>query len=297
MNYWLVVGSIANWKTAFENGNIWGLKEIQRHWWERLNEGDTLLFYATQPVGGIIGYGILHTKFKQNRPLWPQELREHKVIWPLRFEFDVESCLPPDKWTTNKLVSKTLWPRAGFQPLSQSAGTELVSSLKRAEYNMHATEAHQIREARLELETASEDSKVTHLSHNMSRDTLVEVGRLQNFIAESEYPLDIGRLDVVWRRVQLAVPTYAFEVQVGGDVYHALAKLKHAFDMWNSHIFIVAPQGDFGKVDNLLAGTFHEIEPRIRFIELNQVEELYNRKKAYLDLERELGIYKNYLHR
>jgi len=294
MNYWLVVGSSANWKVAFENGNIWGLKETQRHLWERLNEGDTLLFYATQPVRGIIGYGILRTKFKQDRPLWPQELLEHKLIWPLRFEFDVESCLPPDKWTTNKLVSKTLWPRAGFQTLSQSVGTELISSLKRAEYDMHATEAHQIGEAPLELETASEDLKFTHLSHNKIRDTLVEIGRLQNFIADPEYPLDIGRLDVVWRRVQLAVPTYAFEVQVGGDIYHALAKLKHAFDLWNSHIYIVASQGDYGKVDNLLAGTFHEIKPRIRFIELGEVEELYKRKKAYLALESQLGIYKDY---
>jgi len=290
MNYWLVVGSSANWKVAFENGNIWGLKETQRYLWERLNEGDTLLFYTTQPVRGIIGYGILRTKFKQDRPLWPQELLEHKLIWPLRFEFDVKSCLPLNKWTTDKLISKLLWPRAGFQPLSQDVGTNLVSSLKPETYRRPIDETSPTRETTVGFGAILDSTKDTPLSHNRIRDTLVEIGRLQNFIADPEYPLDIGRLDVVWRRVQLAVPTYAFEVQVGGDIYHALAKLKHAFDLWNSHIYIVASQGDHGKVDNLLAGTFHEIKPRIKFIELGEVEELYKRKKAYLALESQLGI-------
>ncbi|GAH70174.1 unnamed protein product [marine sediment metagenome] len=40
----------------------------------------------------------------------------------------------------------------------------------------------------------------------------------------------------------------------------------------------------------MLSGTFHEISNRIRFIELGQVEELYKRKKDYLDFEKELGI-------
>ena len=127
-------------------------------------------------------------------------------------------------------------------------------------------------------------------SHDEIKGTLVQIGKLQGYLAESEYSFDIGKLDVVWRRVLNSVPTYVFEIQVGGDVYHALSKLKHAFDLWNSHIFIVASENERNKVDNLLSGTFHEIGPRIKFIELEQVEELYRRKKAYLDFEKELGI-------
>jgi len=102
MNYWLAVGIKQNWDTAFEYGNIWGLQETQRHLWEDLSENDKLLFYVTRPVGGIIGYGVVRTKVKQNRPLWPEEVKKHRVIWPLRFEFDVEFCLPPDKWASEK---------------------------------------------------------------------------------------------------------------------------------------------------------------------------------------------------
>jgi len=290
MNYWLVVGKPQNWEVAFKSGNIWGLKETQRHLWESLNEDDVLLFYVTQPVGGIIGYGVLRTKFKQNRPLWPQELHEHKLIWPLRFEFDVESCLPPDKWTTNKLVSKLLWPRAGFQLVSQNIGKELISSLRAQKYSAQVTKVSPIKETLAEFVITPESSKEVLSSHDKLKRALVEIGRMQKFIAEPEYSFDIGRLDVVWRRVELSVPTYVFEVQVGGDVYHALAKLKHAFDLWNSHIYLVAPQTDLNKADNLLSGTFHEISTQIKFIELDKVEELYKRKRAYLDLERELGI-------
>lgn len=52
----------------------------------------------------------------------------------------------------------------------------------------------------------------------------------------------------------------------------------------------MASQADHGKCENLLSGTFHEISNRIKFIESDKVAELYKRKKAYLDFERELGI-------
>jgi len=287
MNYWLVVGTIQNWRTAFEHGNIWGLKETQRHLWQSLGENDGLLFYVTQPVGGIIGYGVVRTKFKQNQPLWPQELREHKVIWTLRFEFDVEFCLSPDKWVSEKTVSNELWPRAGFQLLSQDIGERLVSAMAAVEY---ANKPLLVSEPPVEFVSVAEKVERALPSHDQIKETLVQIGKLQKYICQQEYPFDIGKLDVVWRRVEQSVPTYVFEVQIGGDIYHALAKLKHAFDLWNSHIFIVAPEAERNKAENLLSGTFHEISSRIRFIELEQVEELYKRKKDYLDFEKELGI-------
>jgi len=290
MNYWLVVGTIQNWHTAFEHGNIWGLKERQRHLWQSLDENDKVLFYATRPVGGIIGYGVVQTKFKQNQPLWPDELKEYKVIWPLRFEFDVEFCLSTDKWVSEKMVSKELWPRAGFQLLSQNIGEKLVSTMGAVEYVVGDNKPSFFSEPAVEFVSVAEKIEKTLPSHGDIKETLVEIGKLQKYIAQQEYPFDIGKLDVVWRRVEQSVPTYVFEVQVGGDVYHALAKLKHAFDLWNSHIFIVASEAERGKVGNLLSGTFHEISKRIKFIELEQVEELYKRKKSYLDFEKELGI-------
>jgi len=290
MEYWLVVGSSKNWDIAFNHGNIWGLKQTQRHLWERLDENDKVLFYATHPVKGIIGFGIVRTKFKQNKPLWPDEVKQNKIIWPLRFEFDIGFCLPPDKWGSDKVISKELWPRAGFQLIAENLGKELLSSLGVIGYGAKEDKPSMVSEPLAEYIGVSGTKTKVLSSHDKIKGTLVQIGELQGYLAESEYPFDIGKLDVVWRRVLNSVPTYVFEIQVGGDVYHALAKLKHAFDLWNSHIFIVASEAERNKVENLLSGTFHEIGNRIMFIELGKVEELYNRKKAYVDFERELGI-------
>jgi len=291
-NYWLVVGSPHNWKTAFEHKNIWGLKRTQRHLWEKLNEKDTLLFYVTSPVSGIIGHGTIRTKFPQDKPLWPQEIKENKVIWPLRFEFDVERCLPPDKWQTFKIASGELFPRGGFQELSQGIAGKLVSKFTALpkEYYVEALTSISVKETPPTYSPETLQAEQAAPSHDELKHRLVEIWQLQGYLADEEYVFDTGRLDVVWRRVERSVPTYVFEVQVGGDVYHALGKLKHAYDLWNSHIFIVASQADRHRVENLLSGTFHEISSRIKFIELRKIEELYKRKKAYLEFEKALGI-------
>jgi len=290
MNYWLVVGSKKNWDTAFQHGNIWGLKETQRHLWENLKENDKVIFYATTPVVGVIGYGAVRTKVKQNIPLWPEEIRKKTVIWPLRFEFDIEYCVQPDRWVSDKTVSKELFPRAGFQLLDVTVAKKLISSMGVAEYITTTPEVPQVAEEPAEFVTILEKQGKVLLSHDEIQEKLIEIGKLQKFIAEKEYIFDIGKLDVVWRRVENSVPTYVFEIQIGGDIYHALGKLKHAFDLWNSHIYFVASEKDHIKATSLLSGTFHEISNRIKHIELDNVEELYKRKKAYFEFEKELGI-------
>jgi predicted RNA-binding protein len=290
MNYWLVVGSKKNWEIAFEHRNIWGLRKTQRLLWENINEKDMVLFYATIPVGGIIGYGKVRTRFIQDKPLWPDEINNNEVIWPLRFEFDVQFCLPPDKWKGEKVISKMLFPRAGFQQINESTARNIISSMHTVEYTIPSTEVPSIAEEPAEFLATSQKLEKITLSHGGIQERLMKIGQLQDFIVEKEYPFDIGKLDVVWRRVTNSVPTYVFEIQVGGDIYHALGKLKHAYDLWNSHIYFVSSEKDYSKATGLLSGTFHEINDRVKYIELEKVEELYQRKKAYFDLEKVLGI-------
>lgn len=274
MNYWLAVGSPENWEIALEQGGIWGLTDRQRYLWERLAENDIVLFYVKRPVGGLIGYGTVQTKFRQTKPLWPQEIAEGTIKWPLCFEFKVEYCLAPDKWNIDRVTSDILKFKAGvgFHQLEPQFATQMLSEFKIAP------------------PPSPEQAEEALSLHDQLKQKLREIGKLQGYVAEPEYSFDIGKLDVVWRKLERSVPTFVFEVHVGGDVYHALAKLKHAFDLWNSHIFIVAPEKERSKVANLLSGTFHEIGNHIKFIKPQKIEELYKLKKACLDLERELGI-------
>ena len=61
--FWLIVGSQKNWQVAFENNNIWGLKDFRElsALWNMLREGDGLLFYVSKPVHGIVGFGNVAT--------------------------------------------------------------------------------------------------------------------------------------------------------------------------------------------------------------------------------------------
>ena len=269
-NYWMAVGTAENWKEAFRIGNMWGLDEKKRKMWDDVQLNDIIFFYAMRPVAGIIGYGTIKTKFHQTQPLWSEEVAKGKVLWPLRFEINIDYCLAPDKWETDRVTSELLRFRAGlsFRQIDTSLALEVISRFK-------------------ERQGAEVEQPTTHKE---IKQRLAEIGKLQKYIAEEEYPFDLGKLDVVWRRVERSVPTYVFEVHVGGDLYHDLAKLKHAFDLWNSHVFLVGNQSDQTKVRGLLSGSFHEIAKHLKFIDLGNVRELHRRKKAFIDLEMELGI-------
>jgi len=269
MKYWLMIGSKQSWSEAFNNGNIWGLNSKQKSLWEEIKEKDIVLFYVTRPIAGVIGYGVVKTKFKQDKPLWRREKEQGRAIWPLRFEFDVSYCLPEDKWEFEKISSELLRFKAGvgFGRLDENLAKDLLSKFRRVQ------------------EAGSEEPL-----HEEIKQKIAEIGRIQNYIAETEYKFDLGRLDVVWRRVKQSVPTYVFEVNVKGDIYHALSKLKHAYDLWNSRIFIVADKFEEERVRNLLSGTFHEIDEHLKFIDFEKINELYELKIAYKRLEQELGL-------
>jgi len=285
--FWLLVGSEKNWKVAFENKNLWGLKDFRelRSLWNMLREGDGLLFYVSKPVHGIVGFGHVVTKFKQTNPLWPEEIKNNQVIWPLRFEFDIEYCLPPSLWKSNRYTSHDLQmiSRMVFQcyPIEEVNAARLGLDLN----PIIETNALPVTELSIE-------NDAVQIKHDDVKTHLAEIGRIQGYIADEEYPLESTRLDVVWRRVERSVPTFVYEVQIGGDIYHAMAKLKHAFDIWNSHIFLVATMSDKSKYQELLSGTFHEVADQMKFIDVRSVKELLEKKRNYKDMERVLGIFK-----
>lgn len=285
--YWLIVGTEKNWKVAFENNNIWGLKDFRelRSLWNMLREGDGLLFYVSKPVHGIVGVGHVVTKFRQTNPLWPEEIKMNEVIWPLRFEFDIEYCLPPSLWESHKFTSHDLQmiSRMVFQcyPIEEVNEVRVALGLKPLDETAFFPPT--------ELKVTTESALA---NHDDVKAYLAEIGSIQGYIADTEYNLESTRLDVVWRRVERSVPTFVFEVQIGGDIYHAMSKLKHAFDLWNSHIFLVASMSDRGKYQELISGTFHEVNDQMRFIDVALVKELLEKKRDYKEMERALGIFK-----
>ena len=293
MKTWILTGDERNWAVAISD-RIWGVKEGRlKNCWNKLEKGDVLFFYAKSPIKGLIGLGIVDSKFKQDKPLWPDEIRAKQVLYPYRFGFNIIYCLPvPESWQENRIgVSDLSLPnQAGLNSLSRiNAINEIFLRIKdKWNVEMPQVMGEKVTVSAEKLSPPLVDDGIS--LHNQIRDKLYHIGQLQNFISEKEYPIDGERLDVTWRKVVRGVPTKSFEVQVGGSIHQALAKLKHAWDLWNSEPYLIIDPKHQAKTDELLSGTFHEMKPVIRVVTVDRVEELYNHLISDRKLLEEFGL-------
>ncbi len=60
--------------------------------------------------------------------------------------------------------------------------------------------------------------------------------------------------------------------------------------LWNSNIFLIISEKDIEKANVLLSGTFHEIKDKVKIITSQKVFELYQQKKRWVDIEKEIGL-------
>ena len=287
--HWIILGPKQSWETAFKQGCIWGVKQVLYPEWKALDRGDIIFFHITKTVRGVVGVGKVKTKFIQDKPLWPDEISARKVLYPLRFEFDVDYLIEENDWK-DKRISPGLSiqeMRRGINLLQERTVEKLYKTF-RDEFNYTVLIGDEERIGAVHPKTPA--GTQSSLGHSRIQELIFEIGKLNRLISEKEYPMDNERLDVVWRRVERSSPTYVFEIQIGGDLYHALGKLKHAFDLWNSNVFLVGREQDFEKAEKLLSGTFHEIQDKIKKLSIQKVSELYEKKRSWTDIEKEVGL-------
>lgn len=111
MTAWLAIGPPDNWEIALEN-RVWGFSEENGLLWQKIASGDLLFFHATRPVRGIIGYGKVFSRFVQEEPFWPQEVRTGRMHWPLGVKFEVMLSIPKEQWVAKAIHLKK---GVGFQ--------------------------------------------------------------------------------------------------------------------------------------------------------------------------------------
>ncbi|MEM3709998.1 MAG: hypothetical protein QXL46_03730 [Nitrososphaerales archaeon] len=127
-------------------------------------------------------------------------------------------------------------------------------------------------------------------NHNEIRDMIHEIGELEGKVSEIEYRIDSYRLDVVWKRIKAGNPSHVFEVQISGNFFEALTKLKHAWDKWNSKPYLVTTEKYIDEAKQLLEGSFHEIEHIARIVNWRRVKELYELERKIIEIRNEIGV-------
>lgn len=287
MKYWTLSGNPENWETAFE-GNIWGVREGRlKSLWENISNGDILFFYCLRPIGGVIGFGKCQAKFKQDKPLWPDEIRANRVIYPYRWQFQPIYVLPKSEWKIRRIPlggEIKIGYMAGLNSVKNKAAITLLNTKIKEQWKIEVIE-EPISEFLNEV-----IKKKAPNQHEKAKELLISLGKISGFLVEDEYHMDGRRLDVIWKRVERGSPAFVFEVQVGGNITEALGKLKHAFDLWNSNLYIVIEDEDRLEVNNLLSGTFHEIRDKLTVILYSEIEEFYRIKVNEAKLKERLKL-------
>src|SRR5439155_15460932 len=180
MAAWVAVGSPEHWQLAFDQGGIWGLIESHEPQWKRLSRGDLIFSYAKSPISGLVGLGQVTKTFRQNVPLWPPEVQSNKVIWPLRFEFDVLQLVPTPRWKLERIkldeVSKYRLQSGFFEVPDEIAAKIAQKFPQKLSLVAQVTETPQ-------------PAYDKQMGHDDIKATLVRNGTLQRFIAEKKHPM------------------------------------------------------------------------------------------------------------
>src|SRR3972149_684065 len=306
MQSWLLIGITKNWDKALSQPvPIWGLKTRNQSDFNYMKIGDLLWFYSTSPVSGVIGIGALKDKYIDNANLvWDEEIKNRKVIWPLRFRIQVLKVLPAFKWKDNniKINDFGLFWQTTLHLLNEKQVSEL---LKRSEAsfgninleNIYAgasiTSSEKINDKAIQFEEVTE--KKFELSHSNLKNQIAEIGKLQFYYSEVESPTPLPNekknLDVIWKRELEGVPTYAFEVELSGMLERAVDRLVIAFKKWNSRPRIVIPRAYSNKLKNVVDLADRDFYTQLKTYEPEQIADLYNLKVNLKRLEQSLELY------
>jgi len=303
---WLVIGIPKNWETALSQPiPIWGLKPRYQAEFQTMNIGDLLWFYSTSPIAGIIGVGLVKDKYPDYINLiWEEELKRKEVIWPLRFRIQVLKVLSQARWKTEKIKINdfNLFWQIGFQLLREEHAVELFKRAKKlfdivSEENLFAgatiIQPPLIREKQpLYIPTVEKEPLV---SHKKLENQIAEIGKLQFYYTEIEYPIELPgekkNLDVVWKREIDGVPTFAFEIELSGMIEKAIERLEFAFRKWNSRPRIIIPKEFVKKIYNIMTISDKSFSQQIKIYEPIQITELLSKKRELKITEQNLDIY------
>ncbi len=256
--------------------------------------------YVASPVGGIVGLGLIREKyFDRDTPLWPEEVATQRAIWPPRLRLEILRILPPRTWGTAAVSIRdfNLSTQKGFQRLTAEQHRILLDRFYKklglppsAPLDSGATASPAV---------SAEGRVETSLSlHRDLQEVLAEMGRLQHYHSQVEFPLGEGSdaLDVVWQQEMSGVPTIAFEGELSGSIDQALARLRIAHERWATRPCIVVGGDNPQKIQNTLAQHSHQFARLVRVCAEEQVRKVHTLKRELRSLEGSLGIYRRSRH-
>ena len=125
------------------------------------------------------------------------------------------------------------------------------------------------------------------ISHRTIVDMIKEIGEILGFHVKTEEntPDQVHRLDITWRVHRDLSPLKVWEVEKSGDIDSALTRLKHAFGIWHSELYLVVSDAKTReRAENTVRNAFVEIEKSLTILETDEIVNLYNSLRPHRDI-------------
>ena len=280
-----------NWEVVLSK-NLWGLRPEKAATSRRVSKQDKLLFVVTgtRPLVFTGAFEVAEDWVRDSRLVWPDELQEGKAKYPIRAKLKPLHIGSAD--------FDLLVPRLGFikkkgSPYSYLRGTpaNFQKPIPLEDYRTIVAEiGNNPGASSLPAPPARKPKSADGPSHDGLRGMIKEIGDMLGLVSQVEYGMDGWRLDVAWKRITTGIPSHAFEIQIGGNFYEALAKLKHAYDKWNSKPILVTTEKYAKEAQNLLSGSFHEVRDVAKVVNWQNIVELYKLMRKTWKLRDQIGI-------
>ena len=274
--YWLIMMSEDNYKHIIEKG-VYGLPERSSKVRNLIKHGDRLVVYiikrdCKELCGSFVA--VLETVGewrRSNNPLWPDEVREGKILYP---------------WIINVkvIVNGTVKFTEVRDELSKLLGRKIKDSSELRLYSIYYSRkplpsgVGELIEGKLRGGEAIRVVTEGSFNHDELVSVVRDVGEWLGFKVETEYQIDNFRVDAAFFKDPKVVPFAVVEVHVGGDVFKDLASLKHAYDRYGSLlIYVVARDEDSVTklVNEAVRGAFHEIKDKLIIIKAYELRKLH----------------------
>jgi predicted RNA-binding protein len=262
------------------------LKESLYSRWVSIGDGDYVLFYHA----GKIVYAS-KVFFKYPFVIGPEQVKVGNYLaesiwgkdvdgktWPyLFFLRDVIGIdLPLSK--INELTGYNLKAIAGFMKIREERASKVIDHLQQVYGKPHV------------ITKSKPPIQQDQLQHDQIVDAIYAIGELIGYRPEKKYRHERYEFDVVWHRPPRIGPKYVFEVHVKGSLEAALLRLKHAYDIWESQIFLVSTEVGLEEAESKFLGELHELKDKVTLLNIENVEEFYKFKGKFEWIERKFGL-------
>jgi predicted RNA-binding protein len=283
LTYWVFSVTPENWKIAREQ-KIWAVKT--ENLTRKVKKGDFIALYIVGTRSFCTIMQISGDWTRSSQIVWADEMEEKLVKYPYQAKARiVQEGLASVKDLLPKLTfikNKRLWgpyflgaPANFERSIEEHDYDEIYEALKSNPLPQDVTSFLKVKPGKPQIIPKEGKALTSIPKHNEIRDMLLEIGKIEGKIAEVEYPIDNLRLDVVWKTITTGNPKWVFEVQMAGNFYEALTKLKHAWDKWNSKPFLVTTETYMAQAKSLLEGSFHEMKDDARIVNWEKIVKLH----------------------